>query len=55
VSPDRPYRLPRDPELALAEIVACSGTQFDPAVVEALRAVLRKGLGDDALPLVSAR
>jgi two-component system, cell cycle response regulator len=55
VSPDRPYRLPREPELALAEIVACSGTQFDPAVVDALQAVLRKGLGDDQLPLVSAR
>jgi two-component system, cell cycle response regulator len=55
VSPDRPYRLPREPELALAEIVACSGTQFDPAVVEALQAVVRKGLGDNELPLVSAR
>jgi diguanylate cyclase (GGDEF)-like protein len=55
VSPDRPYRLPREPELALAEIVACSGTQFDPAVVDALQAVLRRGLGEDELPLASSR
>jgi diguanylate cyclase (GGDEF)-like protein len=55
VSPDRPYRLPREPKLALEEIVACSGTQFDPAVVEALRAVLRNGLGDGELRRASAR
>jgi len=55
VSPDRPYRLPREPELALAEIVACSGTQFDPIVVEALRAVLRKDLGEDELPIAFSR
>jgi two-component system cell cycle response regulator len=55
VSPDRPYRLPRRPDLALAEIVACSGTQFDPAVVEALQAVLQKGLSGDELTVASSR
>jgi HD-GYP domain-containing protein (c-di-GMP phosphodiesterase class II) len=37
---DRPYRAPRAPEAALAEIVACSGTQFDPEIVAALVRVL---------------
>jgi two-component system, cell cycle response regulator len=55
VSPDRPYRLPREPERALAEIVACSGTQFDPTVVDALQAVVQKGLNDEGLSLVSSR
>jgi two-component system cell cycle response regulator len=55
VSPDRPYRLPWHPELALAEIIACSGTQFDPAVVAALTTVLAKGLADGEAPLVSSR
>jgi HD-GYP domain-containing protein (c-di-GMP phosphodiesterase class II) len=32
---DRPYRARRSPEKAIAEIVRCSGTQFDPEVVEA--------------------
>ena len=31
---DRPYRTRMDPDLASAEIVRCSGTQFDPALVE---------------------
>jgi len=43
---DRPYRAPRSPEEALAEIVACSGTQFDPEVVDALLAVLRREVED---------
>jgi HD-GYP domain-containing protein (c-di-GMP phosphodiesterase class II) len=55
VSPDRAYRLPWHPELALAEIIACSGTQFDPQVVEALRTVLARGLADGEAPLVSSR
>jgi HD-GYP domain-containing protein (c-di-GMP phosphodiesterase class II) len=33
---DRPYRPARSPEEALAELRACSGSQFDPRVVEAL-------------------
>ena len=37
---DRPYRLRLSMEEAIAEIMRCSGTQFDPSVVEAmLRAV----------------
>ena len=31
---ERPYRPPRSPEEAVAELRRCSGTQFDPAVVE---------------------
>jgi HD-GYP domain-containing protein (c-di-GMP phosphodiesterase class II) len=37
---DRPYRAARSAEEALAELRTCSGTQFDPAVVEALAAAL---------------
>jgi HD-GYP domain-containing protein (c-di-GMP phosphodiesterase class II) len=33
---DRPYRAARTPEEALAELRRCSGTQFDPQVVDAL-------------------
>lgn len=36
---DRPYRAGRPSEEALAEMFRCSGTQFDPAVVEALARV----------------
>ena len=36
----RPYRLPRTREEALLEIAAESGRQFDPACVDALRAVV---------------
>jgi putative nucleotidyltransferase with HDIG domain len=36
----RPYRAPRTRKSALAEITSQSGRQFDPACVEALRAVL---------------
>jgi HD-GYP domain-containing protein (c-di-GMP phosphodiesterase class II) len=37
---DRPYRPARSRAAALAELEACSGTQFDPAVVEALTRVV---------------
>jgi diguanylate cyclase (GGDEF)-like protein len=37
---DRPYRTSRRPAEALAELERNAGTQFDPACVEALRAVL---------------
>jgi HD-GYP domain-containing protein (c-di-GMP phosphodiesterase class II) len=40
---DRPYGLARSTEDALAEMQACSGTQFDPAAVEAFLTVLRTG------------
>ena len=36
---DRPYRRAMAPEAALAELSRCSGTQFDPAVVDAVLAV----------------
>lgn len=37
---DRPYRPARSADEALAELRACSGTQFDPAVVKAVAAVV---------------
>ncbi|QIN77355.1 HD domain-containing protein [Rubrobacter marinus] len=40
---DRPYRRAMTHEEALAEIERGSGTQFDPAVVEALKTVLHHG------------
>lgn len=36
---DRPYRRGKDHAAAVQEIVSCAGTQFDPAVVEALLAI----------------
>jgi diguanylate cyclase (GGDEF)-like protein/putative nucleotidyltransferase with HDIG domain len=40
MSEDRPYALARSVESSCQELRACSGTQFDPAVVEAFLAVL---------------
>src|SRR5256886_1262749 len=37
---DRPYRRARSREAALDELHACSGTQFDPRVVEALARIV---------------
>src|SRR5205823_2155352 len=37
---DRPYRVARSREAALAELRVCSGTQFDPQVVDALARVV---------------
>ena len=37
---DRPYRRARSHAAALAELRACSGTHFDPRVVEALARVV---------------
>jgi putative nucleotidyltransferase with HDIG domain len=39
ITSDRPYRKARDFDFARAEIVRCSGTQFDPAVVETFRQI----------------
>jgi len=36
ITPDRPYRAARSTAAAIAELRAGAGTQFDPAVVEAL-------------------
>jgi two-component system cell cycle response regulator len=36
---DRPYRKAMSEDEALAELQRCAGTQFDPAVVDALVAV----------------
>jgi two-component system, cell cycle response regulator len=45
---DRPYRAARDTSQAIAELRNCSGTQFDPEVVEALVSVLETA-GDRGL------
>jgi diguanylate cyclase (GGDEF)-like protein len=42
---DRPYRPALTPEQALAELRRCSGTQFDPEVVDAVIAVVEERLG----------
>jgi putative two-component system response regulator len=39
---DRPYRAARSPREAVEEIVRCRGTQFDPAIVDALLHVLAR-------------
>ena len=39
---DRPYRKAMSVEYALSELRACAGTHFDPAVVDALAAVVVK-------------
>jgi HD-GYP domain-containing protein (c-di-GMP phosphodiesterase class II) len=39
---DRPYRKAMPVDDALTELRACAGTQFDPAVVEAVERVVRR-------------
>jgi len=50
---DRPYRTALATEAAIAELRACSGTQFDPLVVDALIAVLGAG-GENQAALAQA-
>jgi len=55
---DRPYRRGRDAHDAIAEIRACAGTQFDPAVVDAfvdVAAEARAGNGGGAAGLRKRR
>jgi putative two-component system response regulator len=40
---DRPYKAGRSMDLAIEEIKACSGTQFNPRVVEALVRLYERG------------
>jgi two-component system cell cycle response regulator len=40
ITADRPYRRGRPVDEALAELERCAGTQFDPAVVRALKSVV---------------
>jgi HD-GYP domain-containing protein (c-di-GMP phosphodiesterase class II) len=55
---NRSYSKARRPSDALAELRRCSGTQFDPAVVNAVIAVVERRLADDPgiddLPLTPA-
>jgi len=44
---DRPYRAARPPESAVRELTRCSGTQFDPQVVEAFLVLIE----EDGAPL----
>ncbi len=44
---DRPYRKGQSPEAALAEILRCAGTQFDPKVVEAFEAAFPRWREED--------
>jgi len=41
---DRPYRKAMSPDRALAEIVRCSGSQFDPSLVEVFVRLFERGL-----------
>ncbi len=44
ITSDRPYRRARSIDAAVQELATCSGTQFNPAVIEALLRLHDKGL-----------
>ena len=50
ITGDRPYRAARSVPEALAEIERCSGTQFDPALVEIARGIIEERLHVDGKP-----
>ena len=52
---DRSYRRARTPAAALAELRACSGTQFDPCVVDAIHDVVIQQCGTVAQPHAELR
>jgi diguanylate cyclase (GGDEF)-like protein/putative nucleotidyltransferase with HDIG domain len=49
ITSNRPYHPARTPEEALDELRACAGTQFDPAVVDALAAELARSAADQPI------
>ena len=51
---DRPYRAAIAPELALAELRANAGTQFEPRVVEAVCTVVERDLETNVQPYADA-
>jgi response regulator RpfG family c-di-GMP phosphodiesterase len=50
ITSDRPYRKRQTPEAARAEMIRCSGTQFDPACVEAFLTITLAELEELARP-----
>ena len=52
---DRPYRLAMEPDQALAEVREASGSQFDPAVVAAVLAVIDRPSPSTPAPLSESR
>jgi two-component system, cell cycle response regulator len=49
----RPYQRAMKPAEAIAELLRCSGTQFDPEVVAAFRAELEAPSGDQLLSVTA--
>jgi HD-GYP domain-containing protein (c-di-GMP phosphodiesterase class II) len=49
----RPYRRAMPADAAAAEVAACAGTQFDPAVVDAVLAVVGARAATDERPLAA--
>jgi HD-GYP domain-containing protein (c-di-GMP phosphodiesterase class II) len=51
ITTSRPYRRSQPPAVAIAELVRCAGSQFDPQVVAALCEIIGDELGAEASPL----